>query len=367
VIVVLKAVVLMCLVSSVLGVLLVIAERTLANCGTCVIDINQGGKRLEVAGGESLLASLMSGQIFVPSACGGRGTCAYCKVKIHEGGGPIVPTELPLLTDEERGSGVRLSCQVKVRNDIAISIPEELFLVKQFRGVVETLRDLTHDIRLVRIRLVEPETIEFKAGQYVQLETSPYGDNPESVYRAYSLANPPSDNGAVELMIRLVPEGICTTWVFEHLKEGMEVRLNGPYGEFRLSDSDREMVWIAGGSGMAPFWSIVRLMQRENNRRPVTYFFGAVSARDLFLLDELRAVESALPSFKFVPALSKPAESDQWTGERGLITEIVERHLTDGPAKEGYLCGSSGMIDASCKVLEAKGIAREHIFYDKFT
>jgi len=352
-----------CLVSA---VILLIAERYLANYGPCTIDINQGAKKLEVQGGKPLLATLMQQQIFIPSACGGRGTCAYCKVTITDGAPPVAPTELTLLTPEELKHSVRISCQVKVRNDLAIRIPEHLFLVKQFTGVVERIRDLTHDIKELRIRLVEPAAIEFRPGQYVQLEAPAYGDNPEPVYRAYSISSPPSDQGHIELIIRRVPNGICTTWVFTRLKEGDEVRLNGPYGEFRLTDSDAEMVWIAGGSGMAPFWSMARHMREHGIQRPCTYFFGAVAQRDLFLTDEFRDLEKALPRFRFVPALSG-AENDGWSGEKGLITQVVERHLKNGAGKEGYLCGSSGMIDASVKVLKAKGIPEDRIFYDKFT
>jgi len=352
--------------SGILAVLLVVAERYLADYGTCVVDINGGSKRLEVQGGKTLLATLMQEGIFIPSACGGRGTCAYCKVKVREGGPPVAPTETALLAAADLAASVRLSCQVKVRNGLAIEIPESLFLVKQFTGVVERIRDLTHDIKGLRIRLVDPPAIEFTPGQYVQLETPVYGDNPEPVYRAYSIASPPSDREHVELIVRLAPGGICTTWVFTLLKEGDTIRFNGPHGEFRLSDTDAEMVWIAGGSGMAPFWSIARHMREKGIQRKATYFFGAVKPRDLFLVDELRQLEKELPSFRFVPALSG-AEGDGWDGEKGLITDVVGRHVEGGAAKEGYLCGSGGMIDASVKVLVAKGVPQERIYYDKFT
>ena len=354
-------------ICAVLAVLLLIAERYLANYGQCRIDINEGERELEVKGGQTLLNSLMSEGIFIPSACGGRGTCAYCTLKITSGGGEIVPTEEPLLTDEEKASDVRLSCQVKVRNDLAVVIPEELFLVKEYRGVVEHIRDLTHDIKELRIRLVEPETISFESGQYVQLETPAYGSHPEAVYRAYSLSNVPSDNRYVELIIRLVPEGICTTWVFTILKEGDEVTFNGPYGDVRLTDTDRAMIWVAGGSGMAPFWSMVRHMREQQLDRKCTYFFGALTQRDLFLTDELRELEMEMPKFNYVPALSEPAPDDDWDGETGLITEILERHVADASECVIYLCGSGGMIRAAHKVLETKNANEELIFYDEFT
>ncbi len=353
------------LLSTALAALLLLAERYLANYGTCRIDVNGGDRVLEVPGGEPVLASLKGEGIFIPSACGGRGTCAYCKLKILEGGGPVSPTELPLLTDEEVADNVRICCQVKLRNDIAIEVPEHLLAAREYTGVVEKIRDMTHDIKEVRIRLTDPEEIEFVAGQYVQLEAPPYPGSPQSVYRAYSMSSPPSDSAAVELIIRLVPDGICTTWVFTVLKEGDEVRISGPYGDFRLSETDRPMIWIAGGSGMAPFWSILRHMKDNGIAREVTYFFGAVGKRDLFLVDELRQMEDELDWFTFIPALSGEQEQD-WDGERGLITEVVDRHVEQGTEAEAYLCGSPGMIDAAAKVLADKGIGEDRTFFDKF-
>jgi Na+-transporting NADH:ubiquinone oxidoreductase subunit F len=353
-------------VSVAFALVLLVAERYVTNYGRCTIDINRGAKKLDVQVGKPLLATLMQEGIFIPSACGGRGTCAYCKVRILDGGGPIGPAEMALLTEQERAQNVRICCQVEVRNDLAIRIPGQLLRVKLFTGVVERIHNLTHDIKGLRIRLVEPQAIEFAPGQYIQLEVPAYGQNPEPVYRPFSIASPPSDGSHVELMIRLVPGGMGTTWVFTVLKEGDPVRLNGPYGHFRLTDTDREMIWIAGGSGMAPFWSILRHLREKGVQRKCTYFFGAVKPRDLFLLDELRQLEKDLPSFRFVPALSGD-DTGSWTGEKGLITQVVDRHLADGSDKEGYLCGSSGMIDAAVKVLKAKGIPGDRIFYDKFT
>jgi Na+-transporting NADH:ubiquinone oxidoreductase subunit F len=349
-----------------LAALLVVAERFLVHYGTCTIDINEGKRKLEVEGGQPLLQALTQSGIFIPSACGGRGTCAFCKCRITSGGGPVSPTEAPLLSEEELAGDVRISCQVKVRNDMAIAIPEALFSVRAYRGAIERIRDLTGDIKEVRIGLIEPGEIEFTPGQYIQLEAPPYGDNPESVYRAYSVSSPPSDSHHLETIIRLVPGGICTTWVFTLLKEGDEVRFNGPHGEFGLSDTDAEMVWIAGGSGMAPFWSILRAMKERGIARPTTYYFGAVRQRDMFFLEAMRAMEEELDWFRFVPALSAPEEGEEWPGERGLITEVVDRHVTDGAGKEAYLCGSPGMIDAAIEVLKQKGITDERIFYDKF-
>ena len=353
------------LVSAALAALLVLAERWLIRYGTCVIDINRGTRRLEVAGGGTVLGTLLANRIFIPSACGGRGTCAYCKVKILEGGGPLNPTEEPLLSKDEIAQNVRISCQCKVRQDLRVEIPASLLTVQEFRGRIERIRDLTHDVRELCITLLGPEKIEFVPGQYVQLLAPSYRGNPE-VYRAYSISSPPSQAGAIELIIRLVPGGICTTWVFEVLKKGDEVRFNGPHGDFRLSGTGAEMIWIAGGSGMAPFWSIIRDMDEKGIARPCTYFFGAVARRDMFLLDELTALAKKHDWFHYVPALSRPAPDDRWDGQAGLVTEIVARQVADGAGKEAYLCGSPGLIDAAIKVIKAKGVPGDRIFYDKF-
>jgi len=339
----------------------------LVRYGECRIDVNAGRRELTVTGGRSLLASLGEEGVFIPSACGGRGTCSYCKVKLVSGGGPIAPTEEPLLTAEERSGGLRVSCQVKVRGDVAVEIPPDLLDVRECRGRVERIVDLTHDIKQLFIHLADPPTIDFVPGQYVQLLAPEYPGSREAVYRAYSIANPVGDGTLVELIVRLVPGGICTTWVFEHLREGDDVTFTGPYGDFRISDSDRPMIWVAGGSGMAPFWSIVRHMKETGIARPVTYFFGALAGRDMFLADELGALVEELPWFTFVPALSSPDAADAWSGETGLITEVLDRHIASPCEAEAYLCGSAGMIRAAAGVLRAHGIPEERTFYDEFT
>ena len=357
-----------CVVTTVLAALLLMAQRWLVRYGLCTIDVNDGARELTVTGGDSLLASLKGEGLFLPSACGGRGTCSYCKVKMLTGGGPVAPTEEPLLTPEEIASGVRIGCLVKVRQDCSIEVPKELFSIRAYQGVVDQITDLTHDIKLLRIRLTDPPAIDFTAGQYVQLEAPAYGSSPETVSRAYSLASEPAERECIELIIRLVPGGLCTTWVFTALTEGQTVRFTGPYGDFGLTDSNAEMVWIAGGSGMAPFWSILQHMKRNNIARTCTYFFGAQDTRDMFLVEELRRLEEELGWFTFVPALSAPSAADDWAGETGLITEVLDRRL-DGDASrvEAYLCGSGGMIAAAGDVLGAKGIAADRTFYDEFT
>ncbi len=356
----------LCGLGTFLAILMVIADATIANYGEVKVTINST-KVVETQGGRSLLATLMAEKIFIPSACGGKGSCGYCKVKVTSDVGEILPTELPWLTDEEQASNIRLSCQLKVKQDIEIEIPEELFNVREYRGVVVSLVDLTYDIKQVTLRLVDPTEISFTPGQYVQFQVPEYELADESVYRAYSVSSPASDTTHVQLEIRLVPNGICTTYVHQHLKEGDEVILNGPYGEFRLSDTNSDIVFIAGGSGMAPIKSMLHQMAAEQNPRRARYFFGARGTRDIFLRDEMRDLEGAVPDFRFIPALSEPPAGDEWDGEVGLITEVVDRHVSSGENVEAYLCGSPGMIDACVKVLTAKGVPETLIYYDKFS
>jgi Na+-transporting NADH:ubiquinone oxidoreductase subunit F len=354
-----------CGVSTVLAIIMVIADATIANYGDVKITINEE-KDVTVTGGKPLLGSLMEEKIFIPSACGGRGSCGLCKVKVTSDVGDYLPTELPWITDEEKQENIRLSCQLKLKKDVAIKIPEELFNVREFQTEVASLRDLTYDIKEVTLKLVEPSEITFKAGQYVQFQVPEYELSKESVYRAYSVASPPSTKDSIQLEIRLIPNGICTTYVFEHLKVGDRIIINGPYGEFFLHENQRDIVFIAGGSGMAPIKSILHNMQEKSISRHATYFFGARSVRDLFLVDEMQGFEKSLNNFRFVPALSEPLEEDNWKGETGLITEVLDRHLKSGENTEAYLCGSPGMIDASIKVLTQNGIPEELIYYDKF-
>lgn len=349
-----------------LATILVIAELLIANYGECKIVINDE-ETLSVQGGGSLLESLTAEKIFIPSACGGRGTCGYCKCKVHEGGGPLLPTEEPYLTPDETKNNVRLSCQVKVRNDLKIEIPKELLAVKEYHAVCAKISELTYDIREFTFELKDPAKMSFIPGQYVQLFTPKYGGNTEEVYRAYSIASDPAKDTIIQLIVRLVPNGICTTYCFEHLKEGDPVLLNGPYGEFHLTDTDAPIVFIAGGSGMAPIKCILHQMKNTANTRKATYYFGVNTEKDLFMLDTMKQFEQSLPNFKFVPVMSRPEHPDKWNGEKGLVTEAVERNVTNADQSEAYLCGSPGMIDASIAVLKKLGMKESNIFYDKFS
>ena len=352
-------------IATVLALLLVIADATVGNYGDVTILINND-RELTVPGGQPLLSLLMSEGIFIPSACGGRGSCGLCKVQVDEGGGAYLPTELPWMDEEEIANQVRLSCQFKVKVPIKITIPEELFLVKEFSTQVEKIVDLTHDIKEVTLKLLEPAIIEPKAGQFIQFQVPEYELSDESVYRAYSMASSPSNRTHVELQIRLVPNGICTTYVHEHLKVGEMVMINGPYGDFYLRENDKDLIFIAGGSGMAPIKSILLDMLERGDKRRTTYFFGARTRKDLFLLDEMKELEEKMENFTFIAALSEPTAEDAWEGEVGLITEVVRRRATNGENSQAYLCGSPGMIDACIEVLHDIGVPEDEVFYDKF-
>ena len=356
----------LCVICGILAVLLVIADRYLNDYGDCKIKINDGDEELTVKGGSSVLTTLKDEGLFIPSACGGRGSCGMCKLKIDAGAPQVLPTEEPHLSKEEMADHVRICCQIKVREDMEIRVPEELFNIKEYEGSVESITDLNHDIKLLRLALPDGEELNLIPGQYVQLQAPKYKGNPEPVYRAYSVASDPLDKTHVDLCIRLVPNGICTTYVFDHMKEGGPAVFNGPYGDFKLSETDKDMVFIAGGSGMAPFLSMLAHMKNEGITRKVTYFFGARAKRDLICMDEMKAFEEAIPGFTFVPCLSEADPNDNWEGETGLVTTVMEKFFDDLSDKEGYLCGSPGMIDASVVALTGRGMKEENIFYDKF-
>jgi Na+-transporting NADH:ubiquinone oxidoreductase subunit F len=362
---ILFAVIVVSLIGMVLAALLCICEHFLANYGPCQIKINDE-RDLTVNGGKNLLSMLTAEKIFIPSACGGRGTCGLCKLKVLEGAGPLLPTELPYLSKEEIESNIRLSCQVKVRNDLNIGIPQELFSIREYICTCTEIVDLTYDIKQFRFELVEPKEIDYIPGQYIQLFTPIYKKGIGEVYRAYSISSDPAEKNSIEIIIRLVPGGICTTYCFEYLKVGDEVKFNGPYGDFQLSDTDTPIVFIAGGSGMAPIKCILHHMKNTDNKRKSTYYFGANKVNELFLLDQMKGFESDLADFRFVPVVADPQEDENWDGEKGLVTEGFQRNLKNASECEAYLCGSPGMIDASIKILIELGMKEESIFFDKF-
>ena len=348
-------------ISAALAVLLAFADKFIVNYGECKVLINKD-KELKIEGGNPLLSYLIDNKIFIPSACGGKGTCGYCKLKVLEGGGPVLPTETPYLTKQDILHSVRLACQVKVKTDIELAIPEDLLAAQQFKTVVEKVDDLTHDIKRYIFKLMEPNRIEFKPGQYVQFcipETNEF--------RAYSVASQPGITDKIELMVRLVPGGLCSTFMHESLDENDDVYLTGPYGEFFLhEESDKDIICVGGGCGMAPIKSIINYLFEKGSARKITYFFGARQKKDLFYTDELERLEKKHENFKFIPALSEPVPEDNWTGEVGLITQVMQKHLKHDKNQEAYLCGPPPMIDAAIVVLTSKGISINEIYYDKF-
>jgi len=311
-------------IGAALALVLVLCEKYIVNYGPCKVTINDD-RELDIQGGSPLLTVLRDEKIFIPSACGGRGPCGVCKCTVKTGGGAVLPTETPFLTKEELADNVRLSCQVKVRNDIDIQIPEELFNVREYESVCTEIEELTYDMRRFRFELKEPTTVNFTAGQFVQLLCPEYKGSNEEVYRAYSIASDPMQTNLIELIVRRVPNGICTTWCFDILKEGDSVMLNGPYGDFRLSDTNTPMVFVAGGSGMAPFVSILSQMRNTNSKRSVKYFFGGNTTRDLCMADQMKEFEEGLEDFEFIPVVANPEEDAGWSGQIGLVTEAAQR------------------------------------------
>lgn len=352
-------------ITGLLALLLSVANKTIANYGEMKININDT-KELTVDGGDTLLSALIEQKVFIPSACGGKGSCGYCKVTVIEGGGEILATELGYVTPEEQKQGIRLSCQCKVRTDMHIEIPEELFSVKQYDYHVEFIKDLTPTIKHLRLVLPEKEEIEFKAGQYVQILAPLYKGNDEEVYRAYSIASSPMDPKAVELYIGYVKDGKATTYVHNFLKEKQKLTVVGPYGDFYYRDSDLDMVLVAIGTGMAPIMSILKYMRANNIQRKATFFFGARTSEDLFEMDELMQLQKDMPNFTLITCLSRPTEKCNWTGETGRVTDLLQKFLTDASGAEAYLCGSPVMIDSVIPLLREKGMIEENIMYDKF-
>lgn len=346
-----------------LAILMVIADATIGNYGEKKLTINKD-KELIVDGGQPLLNALKSEGIFIPSACGARGSCGLCKIQVDSGGGDFLPTELPWLSDEEQKKNVRLSCQLKVKNDMQLTIPEELFNIKEYNAKISNLTDLTYDIKEVEISLNDPSEIEFKAGQFIQIEVPEYELTDEPVYRAYSVSSQPSLKNKVKLQIKLVPNGICTTYVHKHMKVGENIKFNGPYGDFFLRDTDKNIVMMATGSGMAPMCSILIDMAERADNRKVTFLFGCKQKCDLFLLREMANLEKILPNFKFVPALSRPDE--EWEGSTGRLNTLVKEHVENPENTEAYLCAGTKVINSYREALLEAGIPEEQVFYDDF-
>jgi Na+-transporting NADH:ubiquinone oxidoreductase subunit F len=235
----------------------------------------------------------------------------------------------------------------------------------KFSGIVEDKQLLTSDIIHLRIGLLEPPTIEFIAGQYIRLNSKPYGDKP-AVSRNFSLASAPERNQQIELIISRNPDGICTPWIFDHLRSGASVTFSAPFGRFHLSNNESPAIFIAGGSGMSALWGILQDMIIRKVERKTSLFFGARTQNDLYFMDSLSRLEKEHAWFSFIPSLSKEPAGSDWQGERGMINEIVRHRVNDAADNEAYLCGPPGMIQTCIQVLTSLGMARENIFYDAF-
>lgn len=390
------------------GVLLY-ARAKLVPSGPVALTINQE-KTFTVESGSTLLTTLMQQGIYLPSACGGGGTCAMCKCQIIDGAGEILPTEVGYFSRKEIQDKWRLSCQVKVRGDLNISVPAEIFGIKKWECEVISNRNVATYIKEFVVRLPEGESMNFQSGGYIQIDVPaikvdfkdfdveekfrPDWDkykmwdlkmsNPEPVFRAYSMANHPAEGNIIMLNIRIatppwdsrtnsfmkVNPGICSSYVFS-LKPGDKVVISGPYGEFHIKDTNREMVYIGGGAGMAPLRShIFHLFHTLKSNRKVSYWYGARSYREVFYEEEFRKIEKEFPNFKFHIALSEPLAEDNWQGYTGFIHQVVlDKYLSLHPEPEEvefYLCGPPIMNESVLKMLDSIGIPEDMIDLDDF-
>ncbi|MBN1525872.1 MAG: 2Fe-2S iron-sulfur cluster binding domain-containing protein [Spirochaetales bacterium] len=358
-------------ISAVLAAIISVIDAIVNNYGDITIDINSGKKQLVVKGGSPLLSTLGKEKIYIPSSCGGRATCGVCKVKVTSNIGPHLPTELPFMNDEEKEMNIRLSCQIKLKQDISIDVPESLFAVQRFKTEVISLKNLCYDTKEVRLKLLEPNSISFKPGQFAQIVIPPYGKLKEQTIRAYSISSQPSHRNVLEFIIRQVPEGIATTYVHTKMHEGEQIDIIAPMGDFYVHDNTDIMICISGGSGMAPFKSILfDMFEKQIERKAVWYFHGGNTLRDMYNMELFQELEKKWPIFHFAPVLFKPNPQDNWQGETGLVTEGATnkfgKEINLAELADAYLCGSPGLIDASIKILTQAGLDASKIYYDKF-
>jgi Na+-transporting NADH:ubiquinone oxidoreductase subunit F len=272
-----------------------------------------------------------------------------------------------VLSADEMARGVHLACQMKVAGETRIELPTGYLRARQYLGRVARIRDLTPDMREVEMDLVEPAKMEFLAGQYIQFLLPGTERDPHPVYRAYSMASPPSSASRLLLLFARVPGGECTSYVFDRLRVAENVTLNGPFGSFHLTESTCRIIFVAGGSGIAPIRAMLADMAERRVSRQATFFFSARSAADLVYREDMRDAERRLPGFRFIPVLSRPTPADRWDGERGGLPAALTRVLPELGECEAYLCGGPGLIDASINALKAKGLRDEEIFFDKFS
>ncbi len=389
--------------------ILVIVRKKLTPQGKVKININNE-KNIEVEPGSSLLATLANEQIFLPSACGGGGNCGMCKCQVLEGGGTILPTETGFFSRKEQLDHWRLGCQVKVREDMKIAINPQIFGIKKWECEVVSNRNVATFIKEFVVKLPEGEHLKFESGGYIQIDVPKcdvnYKDiqvnedyvkdwekfhmfdlvmhNPEPQFRAYSMASYPAEDNIIMLNVRIatppfdrvnggfmkVNPGVCSSYIYS-LKPGDKVTISGPYGEFHVKDTKREMIFIGGGAGMAPMRShILDQFLTKHTDRKASFWYGGRSLRELFYIDDFKKIEADNPNFSFNIALSAPLPEDNWTGYVGNIHEVLfENYLKNHPEPEEieyYLCGPPMMTQAVLNMLDNLGVPKEMIMFDDF-
>ncbi|OPZ35448.1 MAG: Na(+)-translocating NADH-quinone reductase subunit F [Spirochaetes bacterium ADurb.BinA120] len=395
-----------------LGLFIIAAEWRLAPQGAARILVNgDEEKAFEAEPGKSLLTTLSLHGVLLPSSCGGKGTCGTCKCQVMEGGGDILPIETAHISRAMEKRNWRLSCQVKVRSDMSIRVPDEIFSIKRWDCEVVSNANVATFIKEFIVRLPEGETLDFRPGGYIQIDIPPYeiefsrdipvesefiddwkrldlfdfkSKNSSADTRAYSMANYPAEGNLIRLNVRIatppwdfkrkrfseLPPGIGSSYIFSR-KPGDRVAISGPFGEFFIQETDREMMYIGGGAGMAPLRShIFHLFNTDRTKRKVNYWYGARSRREIFYEDEFRAIEKSNKNFSFNIALSEPLPDDNWKGHTGFIHQAVyENYLKNHPAPEEieyYLCGPPMMLDAVLQMLDDLGVEPGMIRFDKF-
>jgi Na+-transporting NADH:ubiquinone oxidoreductase subunit F len=388
-----------------LAVLILLARSRLVPSGDVMVNVN-GERDIAVPPGGKLLNALTAQELFLPAACGGRGTCGQCKVNVLEGGGALLPTEASHISKREAAAGERLACQVSVNHDMRIQVPEDVFGVNQWECTVRSNENVATFIKELVVELPPDEKIDFCAGGYVQIECPAYrlsfrdidipeqyrGDwerfklfDLESVvtqrqFRAYSMANYPEENDVIMLNVRIAtpppntppgtPPGVMSSYIFG-LKSGDKLMVSGPYGDFLAKDTDAEMVFVGGGAGMAPMRShILDQLLRIKTERKMSFWYGARSLRETFYTEEFDELATKHENFSWHLALSEPIPEDNWDGDTGFVHEVLlENYLKDHPAPEDceyYLCGPPMMNTAVISMLDSQGVDRENIMLDDF-
>ena len=392
----------------ILVLMLNLAESKLLPQGDVNLNINgDDDKSIKVRPGSTLLSALATESIFLPSACGGGGTCALCKCQVNEGGGEILPTEKGHINRTEAKDNWRLACQVKIKEDMKVHVPDEIFNIQKWDCTVRSNKNVATFIKELVLELPKGENLNFTAGGYIQIDIPEYHDlnfknfniekeypedwdkfkiwdvtanNDEDCFRAYSMANHPAEGNIIMLNVRIatpppalwdqVPPGIASSYIF-NLKKGDKVTISGPFGEFFAKETDREMVYLGGGAGMAPMRShLFDLLETKKTKRKITFFYGARSAKEMFYHDDFIKLEKEHPNFKYIVGLSEPMPEDNWEGPTGFIHNIaLDSYLNDheDPSEiEYYMCGPPMMIDACDKMLYDLGVERDMIAYDSF-